>query len=190
VTPMGNFGGFMSGPMLVNPFCCPEVSDSVPAVTTWGELRGWRVWNLMATENGPRLSSVSFEAQWPHARMTSADGIYNSSEANTKANHGYHAYKTRRGCIGGMTGNIPCRMSWKLRRWSPYPVMGEVELYGQVLELEYGYHAECCRIVSLEPLNDKALQPVDLYSLWRHGIKRHKRRRVIDQLRDHYLKEE
>ncbi len=105
----------------------PELPKQVKA----GEIVGWRAWMIHATPQGYRLSSVAANAQWyPGQPMT--------GKPTPDGQAGVHAWKSRQQAEDYARGGDH--------------VVGQVELWGKVIEHDLGYRAEFGAIKSLDAL--------------------------------------
>lgn len=125
--------------------------------TAFGELTGWRAWGVIETPEGLRLKSTYKDTIWPSSLATSETGAKNSADVFKKRHEaGYYAFKR------------PFQLFEQCSESGVF-VGGKVEMWGAVAEHEKGYRAENMRIITLEPLVQKA-------------------NLIIDELRDFYLK--
>ena len=115
-----------------------EYLKGLPQKTVFGEIRAWRAWNVLYRD-GWWLSSTGIGGVWGSGIVTGSDGRGNSSGCTGNLSSGYYALKDRDYLFSQLGG------------WAD--VYGEVLLWGNVVEHEHGYRAECMKIVSLFPLN-------------------------------------
>ncbi len=111
--------------------------DGLKDETVFGELTGWRVWNLVQTPEGWRLKSITMPTIWGAGLCGPDECERNSGDVKTNRAAGYYAFKTKEEMFSGMG---LC-----------FDIYGEVLLYGDAVEFKRGYHAEYCRIVALYP---------------------------------------
>lgn len=144
VIPMGSFGGYMAGPTVT--FTLPptpmrpaeEQLATLAAETKFGELTGWRTWNIIPTPEGYRLISMGVQAIWPSSSVGPKDGLRNSHLVKTDPWAGWYSFKDK-------------HVMFQRMLVRGYAIYGEVEMWGDILEFRDGYHAEYCKIKSLQP---------------------------------------
>lgn len=104
---------------------------SQPKTVQAGEIIAWRAWSFMSTRGRPCLRSISAQATWePNVIMDDM-----RMGTGVKSTGGIHAFKTR-ACAE--------------RNFSPrHYIIGEVSLWGEVIEHEDGYRAQYGAIHSL-----------------------------------------
>lgn len=95
-----------------------------------GEIVGWRAW---AVSQGWLYSMIVETAEWRPGQVMEAHKV------GIPAGEGIHAFKTRRQAIEEYGG-------W--RRFDV--VIGEVLMWGDIVEFEKGWHAEFAKIHSLD----------------------------------------
>ena len=139
-----------------------EYLKGLPQKTVFGEIRAWRAWNV-EYRDGWWLRSTGVGGIWGSSIVTGSDGRGNSSGCAGDLSSGYYALKDK---------DYLCS---QFRDWAD--VYGEVLLWGNVVEHEHGYRAECMKIVSLFPLNlDNLSRRLGLAGLdvkkrwWRSGL--------------------
>ena len=108
--------------------------SALPEETKWGELRGWRAWEVAETPDGLRLRSVATRTIWFSGTMASEEGERNSGDVKNSACCGYYSFRNKGALFDQMLNE---------------KVYGEVLMWGDVVEHERGYRAECVKIVSL-----------------------------------------
>jgi hypothetical protein len=111
--------------------------SDLPDETVFGELSGWRCWNVIQTPEGWRLRSITMTTIWASGLCGPDQCERNSAEVKSNYVAGYYAFKTKEEMFEGMGLG--------------FDVYGEVLLYGEAVEFKKGYHAEYCRIVALYP---------------------------------------
>ena len=112
--------------------------NGLPQGTVFGEIRAWRAWSV-DYRDGWWLCSTGVCCVWGSSIVTGSDGRGNSSGCAGDLSSGYYALKDKDYLLS------------QFRDWAD--VYGEVLLWGNVVEHEHGYRAECMKIVSLFPLN-------------------------------------
>lgn len=116
---------------------------------------GWRSWHVVKTDEGWRLSSIHYPELWPAGRELVADchrGRFVSAAPGT--DHSRHAAPGRR-CLCGVYGArdldharqyfIACHSTYETVPAAPHyshRVVGQVQLWGRVVECSQGYRAE------------------------------------------------
>lgn len=150
---------------------------ALPLETKFGEIRAWRGWDVRYEQGRWWLVSISIGGTWPAGIVTAADCQKNSHRCIENLESGFYAIKSR---------NAVHHFSH---------VIGEVALWGNVVEHEKGYRAECMKILSLFPHDVSGLE-VSLARAgfapkrrwWRTGLQ------GIDiighDLRKHYLEDQ
>ena len=136
--------------------------NGLPQETVFGEIKAWRAWNV-EYRDGWWLRSTGVGGIWGSSIVTGSDGRGNSSGCAGDLSSGYYALKDK---------DYLCS---QFRDWAD--VYGEVLLWGNVVEHEHGYRAECMKIVSLFPLNFRSLSTRlilagfnDKKRWWRSGL--------------------
>jgi hypothetical protein len=105
----------------------PKLESVPPEV---GEIIAWRAWQVVKTGGGHRLKSVTQKNVWaPDEPMYGVPGLYYE---------GIYAAKTRDAIAGS--------------DYATYNVIGEVALWGDVVEHERGYRAQYAKVMSLKLL--------------------------------------
>ncbi len=111
-----------------------------------GEIVAWRAWRIIQTSAGLRLMSVTQKSMWEPGEPMVGKPSANSLE-------GIYASKTR-----AMIENSP---------YATYSIIGEVALWGEVVEHENGYRAQYAKPLTLEFLS---IMPAIFDPSIRHGL--------------------
>jgi hypothetical protein len=107
-------------------------------------LLAWRAWTLVETVGGPKLRSVVYAHPWPARRplriVCEPGGCLGARWPAQPHSCGIHAFKDRAGAVA-----FPSM--WEARRFTQHVsptqyVIGQVSLWGRVVEHERGYRAE------------------------------------------------
>ena len=116
-------------------------------------VRGWRTWLIVQSHDGARLASVSFPALWPRRRRLSAEcgrGFHTGSSSPVRGEHRAPSI----GCSCGIyatwnadrAAQIADCATARFRDCLGRPVIGaavgEVSLWGTVVECTQGWRAE------------------------------------------------
>jgi hypothetical protein len=105
---------------------------------------GWRAWAVAETEDGPELRSLVYAHPWPAGEplrmVCEPGGCLGARWPEQPHACGIHAFKSR-----GDAEAFPSQ--WEARRFpgAAFPrdaVVGQVSLWGRVVEHERGYRAE------------------------------------------------
>lgn len=130
--------------------CYPAPESIEHAGIKAGEIEAWRVWLLRDEE---WLTSVFLDTVWAPGEAIVGDTL----------SAGVHAWKELGSAVSYIGGEFPV---------SCPAVIGQVALWGEVIEHELGYRAENAKIISLD---------------YAHGVPVWKRRRLLERLRQKYL---
>ena len=107
-------------------------------------LLGWRVWLLLETDEGVRLSSVVYRELWPvraPAQVRCVEGrCLGATWPNVGHSCGIHAFKERAQALDFPAHWEAVRVP--LARFPDTYVVGQVSLWGRVSEHEAGYRAQ------------------------------------------------
>lgn len=127
----------------------PSPLPALPVSTKFGELTGYRVWQLQLGH----LKSTYMDYFWMPGKVA---GLIEGQRIEDYGPAGIHAFKEPHGpllMLLGCTGHDL--------------VFGTVKLWGDVIEYERGYHAEFASIVSLDHIElvDKAREASALREL-------------------------
>ena len=116
-------------------------------------VRGWRTWLIVQSHDGARLASVSFPALWPRRRRLSAEcgrGFHTGAASSVRGEHRAPSI----GCSCGIyatwnaerAAQIADCATARFRDCLGRPVIGaavgEVSLWGTVVECTQGWRAE------------------------------------------------
>jgi hypothetical protein len=127
-----------------------------------GELVGWRVWEIkrplafppVLQEQVPThlvnnyfLNSLIYNMLWfPDAKVVAEGNI-------APGNAGIHSYKKVEGCSEWTESDCSC----------VHPLaVGSIEMWGEVIEHEFGYRARYARIMSIDYVVDKHKRNTEL----------------------------
>ncbi len=122
-----------------------------------GEIIAWRAWRLR--EDGLLASIHIDKTLWSPGAVVS--GVVNNI-------CGVHAFKSQQDAID-------CAKSWAI---PPPTIVGQVALWGKVIEHEWGYRGSYARVHSI----DRLILPAKITMLWL----RLQRNRRLRQLRERY----
>lgn len=105
---------------------CPRLSAAKTPVggVQAGEIIAWRAWHW----NGKRLRSIFVDYEWP---------IHKAAEGQPNRGYGLHAFKEFH------------RTMWEYDACLEDVLIGEVALWGDVIEFEQGYTAEFGKVLTL-----------------------------------------
>ncbi len=105
---------------------------------------GWRAWTLVETAEGPELRSVVYAHPWPARRPLRMEcepgGCLGARWPTQPHSCGIHAFKVR-------VSAVAFPSMWEARRFPQFVapeqyVVGQVSLWGRVVEHERGYRGE------------------------------------------------
>lgn len=117
-----------------------------------GEIIAWRGWRI----DGERLRSLYMPHTWYPGGVMTGDPSISHGEASQPA--GIYAMKHK--ATARVTAAAQCGWFPGLTDDNPEPfVIGQVEIWGEVIEHEYGYRATFAAIHSLDEIFDFLLRP-------------------------------
>lgn len=130
--------------------------------TVWGEVTGWRVWRH---SHGRLYSYTMDKTEWPTDEPIEAH--------ETNVNYGIHAFKTRKQAFDLAYGEDT--------------VVGEIEMWGDTYEFDYGWHAQFAKVKSLWAWGDDPSEPITfLKTFSRRWHKWNRRMWKLEALRREY----
>lgn len=106
-----------------------------------GEIVAWRAWHW----NGKRLRSIFVNYEWP---------LQGPAKGQPGCGYGIHAFKERG------------RAFWEYRECINHVLIGEVALWGDVVEFEHGYTAEFARPLFFVPHVGQAKHIAEIMKLY------------------------
>jgi hypothetical protein len=129
--------------------------DSEPIVA-------WRVWMLIMEDSEPvSLRSVSYRIRWKPGRPTRAHCIFNLKPRQAGMTYSWQHAGESAPCLAHTCGVYALKYPAGLAEWGTHyannmavRVVGQVSLWGKVLEHELGYRAEYGYPLSFVPPDD------------------------------------
>lgn len=120
-------------------------ADAPVAPDYWEPMSAWRVWRVVRSGHGYRLASVIKTATWPPGEALEAVCLRSTRLASWLRHRRTHAVPHERcecGIYAAWLPEIRQYLSELSMGWAPAPrVVGQVALWGTVIECERGFRA-------------------------------------------------
>lgn len=159
-------GAFYAGALYLNPFPLRPDHSAIPNEgIRAGEVIGYRAWRWIGHGDRLRLRSLTVNHDWPTGKPAEA------GDGDIAIGHGIFAFKSP-----GFFDTIG--------DWGSDMVFGSLEMWGEVIEHEFGYRAQYARVRSIDSI-DGYKDDDDLNFIGRWLLKR-RRRKLLTALREAY----